>query len=252
MPQDASYPGSIPVSVALALLASLRDVDTPDDPDALAETDLPLNLRRRLGLSSVVVDQIKRYERRKGDVSATEVASLFELIGRRPDAATVFNDAGRRIARRALDERRIGARLGIKLLPQGLRRRRAWSRVRRIARELCPGSISRVERKPGALVIEGGLPAHAAHDGAGCALLAGAIESVFAEYRGGEGRVHHASCEATAGSCCSWEILENGAVVAGPADPGTDPAPDDSYATAAATAGAEDIEGPREEPVASG
>ena len=72
--------------IALALLASLRDLDTPDDPEALAESDLPLNLRRRLGLSSVVVDQIRRYEQRKGDVSAHEVASLFALIGRRPDA----------------------------------------------------------------------------------------------------------------------------------------------------------------------
>ena len=43
MSEHTSFSGSVPVGVAVALLASLRELDTPADPEALAESDLPLN-----------------------------------------------------------------------------------------------------------------------------------------------------------------------------------------------------------------
>lgn len=186
---------------ALALLASLRDLDTPEDPDALAESDLPLNLRRRLGLSSVVVDQIRRYEQHKGDVSAVEIASLFELIGRRPDATEVFIDAGRRIAREEMGAK--PRKLTLAVMPTGLRKRRAWTRVRKIARRLSPNSAVRVEQKNGQLVIECGLPAQAVEGGVGCAVLEGAIDALLQRYRTGETIVDRAACE---GSDCTWTL----------------------------------------------
>ncbi len=207
MGESHSFPGRVSAGIALALLASLRDVDTPSDPAALAETDLPLNLQRRLGLSSVVGDQIRRYEKRRGEaVSATEVASLFELIGRRADAGAIFSEAGRRIASEDLDGRRLAARLGVRVLPHGLRQRRAWRRVRRLARELSPRSLVRVDRKPPALVVEHGLPAHAAADGVGCAVLEGAIRRVFETYRAGAVQVLHTRCEGRDSDRCAWEI----------------------------------------------
>ncbi len=221
MQQHPTYSGSVPVSVALALLASLRDLDTPADPDELAESDLPLNLRRRLGLSSVVGDQIKRYEKRKGDVSATEVASLFELVSRRPDATTVFVEAGQRIARHSLDERRFGLALGLSVLPQALRRRKAWGRVQRIAQQLSPGAVVRIDRKSDALIVRRGLPATAAEGGVGCAVLEGAIRLVFSDYRAGEGKVIHSCCEAQAGEHCAWEL--DAGDDADPAEPSSDP-----------------------------
>lgn len=205
--ESFSFSGRVPAGFALALLASLRDVDTPNDPEALAESHLPLNLQRRLGLSSVIGEQIRRYERRGSDpVSAAEFAGLFELISRRPDASRIFAEAGERIARHELQGRKIGARVGLRVLPQGLRHRRAWNRVRRIARELSPQASVRIEGKPRVLVIEHGLPARAAEGGVGCAVLEGAIREVFSEYRAGDIRVVHSECEGRAEGHCAWEL----------------------------------------------
>jgi hypothetical protein len=205
--ESFSFSGRVPAGFALALLASLRDVDTPNDPEALAESHLPLNLQRRLGLSSVIGEQIRRYERRGSDpVSAAEFAGLFELISRRPDASRIFAEAGERIARHELQGRKIGARVGLRVLPQGMRQRRAWNRVRRIARELSPQARVRVEGKPRVLVIEHGLPARAAEGGVGCAVLEGAIRKVFSEYRAGDIRVVHSECEGRSEGHCAWEL----------------------------------------------
>lgn len=222
MSNQTTYEGRIPVSVALALLESLRDVDMPADPEELAESDLPLNLQRRLGLSSVVVDQIRRYERRRSDVPAAEVASLFQLIGRRADASRIFVEAGQRIARTELEGRRLGARLGTRLLPQPLRERAALRRARRIARQLSPRADVRVRHKPHGLVIRHALSAHAAAEGVGCAVLAGAIQYVFSEYRADRFRVVHDLCEGRAADHCEWLLQADGS---NGTDGGVDAAP---------------------------
>lgn len=235
MDAPSPFDGRVPVSVALALLTSLRDVDTPTDPDALAESDLPLNLRRRLGLSRVVFDQIRRYEKRRGQaISARELASLFELIGRRPDAVRIFAEAGERIARGNLEELRMGTRLGLRVLPRGLRRRAAWRRVRKIARDLSPGSNIRIERKVDALIVEDGLPATAAEGGAGCALIEGAIREVLAAYRAAEAPVVHTRCEARQAAHCAWELGAGEAGTNGAGGSGTE-----TVASATARDGAE-------------
>lgn len=207
MANDSRIEGRIPALVALALLESLRDVDMPSDPHALGESNLPLNLQRRLGISSVVIDQIRRYEQRRGgDVPAAEVASLFELIGRRSDASRIFVEAGQRIARADLKNRRAAARLGTRLMPQPLRERGALRRARRIARRMSPSADVHLQHKPHALIIRRGLTASAAEGGTGCAVLAGAIQYVFTEFRAGDFRVVHDHCEAHAGDRCEWEL----------------------------------------------
>jgi predicted hydrocarbon binding protein len=207
MVNASSFEGRIPALVALALLESLRDVDMPSDPSALGESDLPLNLQRRLGLSSVVVDQIHRYEQRRGgDVPAVEVASLFELIGRRSDASRIFVEAGQRIARADLKNRRAASRLGLRLMPQPFRERGALRRARRIARRMSPGADIRLHHKPHTLIVKRGLPASAAKDGTGCAVLAGAIQYVFTEFRAGDFNVVHDHCEAHHSDRCEWQL----------------------------------------------
>jgi hypothetical protein len=205
MANDSPFDGRIPALVALALLESLRDVDMPSDPDALGESDLPLNLQRRLGISPVVIDQIRRYERlRGGDVPASEVASLFELIGRRSDASRIFVEAGQRIARADLARRHVPARLGTRILPQPLRERGALRRAQRIAQRMSPGAEIHVQHKPHGLIVKRGLPVAAAAGGAGCAVLAGAIQYVFSEFRAGDFNVVHDPCEAHDGDRCEW------------------------------------------------
>ena len=212
MPNHTTFEGRVPVSIALALLESLRDVDTPSDPDALAESDLPLILQRRLGLSGVVVDQIRRYERRRSEeVPAGEVASLFGLIGRRPDATRIFVEAGQRIARSDLDDRKLVARIGTRLSPLSVRERAALRRARRIARRMSPRAEIRLRHKPHGLVIRHALSARATTDGAGCAALAGAIQYVFSEYRADRFRVVHDLCEGRSADRCEWILQAAGA-----------------------------------------
>ena len=205
--QDGTFEGEIPVRIPLALLLTLRELDTPDDPRELEEVDLSLNLRRRLGLSSVVLKQIRRYEEYDGEVGAAEVASLFELIAKRIDAPEIFASTGRRITLEAFGPNaRVTLRFGWRLIPLGLRRILAWRRVKRIARRLSPSSEVRIAKGMNGLVIERGLPAlsTAGKGGRGCAILSGIIDESFRTYRAGAGDVSHPQCEASGDDHCLW------------------------------------------------
>jgi len=205
--QDGELEGEIPVRIPLALLLTLRDLDTPDDPRELEEMDLSLNLRRRLGLSSVVLKQIRRYEEDDRDVRAAEVASLFELVAKRIDAPEIFAATGRRVTHEAFGSgARVLLRFGWRLIPPGLRRILAWGRVKKIARRLSPSSDIRLAKGMNGLVIERGLPVLATADrgGRGCEILSGIVDEAFRTYRAGEGGVSHPQCEARGGDHCLW------------------------------------------------
>ncbi|MFQ5689156.1 MAG: hypothetical protein ACE5HQ_02640 [Gemmatimonadota bacterium] len=208
MPEAVVFQGRVPPSVALALLESLRDVDTPEG-ELFSDEDQPLNLRRRLGLSGVIGEQIARYSRlREGrdSLTAQEVASLFTLIARRTDSIEVFAEAGRRLVARSFGRGSRGARLGHRLLPGAVRRRRALRRIRRLATLVNPGAIVRVSRKPVRVTVERSLAVRAVEGGEGCALLGGAIESVMNGFPNGGCRIVHARCEARSDPCCEWTL----------------------------------------------
>jgi len=91
--------GGTPAIVPLSLLEALRNLDTPvgDGLDELAGEIVA----KRFGLSSTVAAQIQRYQdahRRGLPVPADETVGVFRLVGRRPDSALVYADAGRRAA----------------------------------------------------------------------------------------------------------------------------------------------------------
>ncbi|WP_420441754.1 hypothetical protein [Candidatus Palauibacter sp.] len=219
--QDGTFEGEIPVRIPLALLLTLKDLDTPEDPRELEEVDLSLNLRRRLGLSSVVLKQIRRYEDYDGDVGAAEVASLFELIAKRIDAPEIFASTGRRVTHEAIGRNgRVTLRFGWRLIPLGLRRILAWRRVKKIARRLSPSSEVRIAKGMHGLVIERGLPAlsTAGKGGRGCEILSGIIDESFRTYRAGEGDVSHPQCEASGDDHCRWVFEATPS-----ADPGANP-----------------------------
>ncbi|MYE34700.1 MAG: hypothetical protein F4X23_07595 [Gemmatimonadales bacterium] len=207
--QDGEFEGEVPVHIPLVLLLTLRDLDTPEDPRELEEVDFSLNLRRRLGLSSVVLKQIRRYEEDGGDVHAAEVASLFELVAKRIDAREIFAAAGRRVTHEAFGPGgRVALRLGWRLIPLRLRRILAWRRVKKITRRLTPSSKIWLARDMNGLAIKHGLPVLATADrgGSGCEIVSGIIEESFRMYRAGEGDVSHPQCEALGGEYCLWVI----------------------------------------------
>ena len=203
-PQGPRFAGEVPVVFPLALLTTLRTLDTPEDPDELDLARQALNVRRRLGLSRVVLDQIRRYETGPEAVAADEVANLFALVARRPDAAAIFEATGRRIAKEDLRTRSPARRLATRILPLPLRRWRSWRRVARCARSLCPGTPVRVTLRSGALQMTGGLPAHATGGGSGCALIRGLIAEVLSGYRIVGAGIVHSRCEARGDDVCAW------------------------------------------------
>ena len=211
-PQERRFLGEIPGAIPLAILTALRDLDMPDDRDELGLSHQSLNLRRRLGLSRVVLNQIRRYEAEREDVTADEVVSLFRLVARRTDAAAIFEAAGHGIARVSMRNQGFGRGIAARLLPLRLRRWRAWKWSGRIARRLCPDSPVRVAKGSRALEIEGGLPAHATDCGHGCALLVGLIDEVLEQYRATGPRIVHSRCEARGEDLCVWAYDETGTI----------------------------------------
>ena len=139
-PTASACPHPHPTSVAdleisafipLSLLEAIRNLDTPLE-DGLDELS-PEIVSKRLGLSPTVAAQIDRYRsdaEKQVPVGEAEAVSVFRLVGRRPDAALVFADAGRRAARYAARS----APALLKVAPGGMGRSMAGRAARRAAR----------------------------------------------------------------------------------------------------------------------
>lgn len=190
--------------VAVALLHSLRATDTPRE--TLDDEDLRQSLPRRLGLSDAVADQLRRYRElldRNRSLPATELADLFTLVGRRPDARAVFEGAGRWLAASHL-ERRVVPRF---LLPGPLRRRLALRTARTIGTSVSPGARIRTETDPPTLVVRGSLPALATGTSDGCEIFLAALRAALHTYLGEPPEVDHPHCEAHGDARCVWSVV---------------------------------------------
>src|SRR4051812_39212469 len=106
----------VPALIPLSLLEAVQNIDTPPDDGLGALTDELAS--KRLGLSPTVAAQVARYRNQlTGEVDEEEAIAVFRLVGRRPDAALVFADAGRRAARYAARRRGATARAMIAAAP---------------------------------------------------------------------------------------------------------------------------------------
>ena len=115
---------AVPALLPLALLEAVQNIDTPAD-DGLGALEAEL-AAKRLGLSPTVTAQIARYREwamNGGDVAAEEAVAVFRLVGRRPDAALVYADAGRRAGRYAARSQARLMRAGLAVVPARLRAR---------------------------------------------------------------------------------------------------------------------------------
>ena len=107
---------TVPALIPLALLEAVQNIDTPPDDGLGALADELA--AKRLGLSPTVAAQVARYrEQVAGEVGDEEATAVFRLVGRRPDAALVFADAGRRAARYAARRRGTASRAMIATAP---------------------------------------------------------------------------------------------------------------------------------------
>ncbi|MFQ5745684.1 MAG: hypothetical protein ACE5HF_00520 [Gemmatimonadota bacterium] len=203
------FEGTVRAGIALAILESLRDTDTP--AETLDDELFPQSLPRRLGLSDVVRNQIERYaeaRRRGAPVQAREFGDLIRLVARRPDAPAVLEAAGRGLALETLDGRSGLTRVGRRLAPAVIRRLLLLRAMRAAARALCPGARVSATRNPFALSVERCLPARAAGSDAGCRLVGAALDACVERYLPtGEG-LRHARCEGRGDDACVWELVD--------------------------------------------
>jgi hypothetical protein len=195
---------SVAALIPLSLLEAIRNLDTPveDGLDELAEEIMV----RRLGLSATVAAQIQRYRlsAAKGlGVDLDETVSVFRLVARRPDAALVFADAGRRAARYAAKKRGRSSRTLAKLSPRSLARRLALRSVARLTRSIFNGDLKArgdvLEVRMSAPLSIVALPA-----GEACLFYGSAYLEMLRALTGFEGALLHAHCRSRGDGDCHW------------------------------------------------
>jgi predicted hydrocarbon binding protein len=188
----------------LSLLEAVRAVDTPqEDVDAEYVAELR---NKRLGLSDTVYMQMRRYSEsiRRGNRAAQEEAvGIARLIGRRPDAESVFRSAGRILAQRAYGTLSPVTRRTLRFLPGIMARPIALRHARRIATRYLNGTISRLGS-----AINLDVPRSVTVDGApkqiGCTYYEAGLRELLSLLVGGAGAVDHVKCAGRGDPSCEW------------------------------------------------
>ena len=196
-------PAAVPALIPLSLLEAIRNLDTPveDGLDELAEEIVV----RRLGLSPTVAAQIQRYRaaaEREGTVELDEVVSVLRLVGRRPDAALVFADAGRRAARYAARSRSRPARTFARVSPAAVARRVSLG-VARLARQVFWGELQSPADGT-AFRMTDPLSMLALPDGAACSFYGSAYGELLRCLTAFEGAMLHERCRSRGDEACVW------------------------------------------------
>ena len=187
----------------LSLLEAVRNVDTPAELDSEFVDELR---NKRLGLSDTVYLQIKRYSeavRKRQRTAQDESVALAKLIGRRPDAESVFRAAGRYLAREAYATISIPMRKMLRVLPSVIARPLALRRARAIAERYANGTVRRV----GAYVlldVPRSVTLNTAPSSIGCAYYEAMLRELLMLLIGGVGSVDHVRCAGRGEGTCEW------------------------------------------------
>ena len=187
----------------LSLLEAVRNVDTPAELDSEFVDELR---NKRLGLSDTVYLQIKRYSdavRKRQRTAQDESVALAKLIGRRPDAESVFRAAGRYLAREAYATISLPMRKLLRALPSVIARPLALRRARAIAERYANGSVRRV----GAYVlleVPRSVTLNTAPASIGCAYYEAMLRELLMLLIGGVGSVDHVRCAGRGEGTCEW------------------------------------------------
>jgi hypothetical protein len=204
-----SYGGVVVAALPLALLAATRSHDRPSE--VLEDEDLSISLPRRLGLSSVIVTQIQRYEtaaRSGKKVSHDEFVNLLKLVLRRPDAEPILRETGALVAQRQFEKVSPSWLKLLRILPRAA----VYAVIRRATRRLLRnisgsdqvtvhGNPVRAQiKKPAAALIE--------PPGVGCALYGAAFEELASLYLNKKAIVKPIRCASKDGDSCEWELVK--------------------------------------------
>jgi hypothetical protein len=208
--KEERFIGEVPASLPLALFEALRAHDRPDE--VLEDEDLTVSLPRRFGLTGVVDTQIRQFEaaQRSGkNVRLDEVVNLIRLVLRRPDAALVMEDTGRRFANWHYEKRSATARKLYAKLPHRLTTAIAARAIRKSLKMLKAGDVFTVSRQPFNVRIERCLFPKIDPSGSACPLLTGLLQEQLRQYVKGASTVAHAQCTTSNNGRCEWTIASD-------------------------------------------
>lgn len=200
-------PRRIDSRIPLALLRAVKRADTPTDQ--LPDENLASFFPTRLGLSSVVeqqINQFRRLARWRRRVEARDVAALLELISRRPDAGEIFDAAGRELASFHFSGPIGTFRRFVKRLPQRARLRAAIRALRTARGTLIVAADVVVESSPLQVRAIDSLTATIGEDGAACQIYGSLAASLIEMSGAGSVEVVHVSCQGRGDASCVWEL----------------------------------------------
>lgn len=210
--QPSVEPAQPPITVAptlpLALLEAVRSHDRPRE--VLEDEDLAASLPRRLGLTDVIESQIRQYEeavRRNRSVPQEQFGDLVRLVLRRPDAETVFRDAGHRVAHRYFQSMPGPALLALRLLPARVGFLAVNRGARRMLRRAVGAGALEISGRPPVTRITGTPTARFDGSGKACVFYTGALEELIYLYTGQRPLIVHSNCESRGDATCEWQLV---------------------------------------------
>ena len=189
--------------IAISVLAAVRSHDgraQGSSPDGESGSDEAI----KLGRTRSVAAQIERYTtmvKSGGDVDAREIAALFTLVARRPDANLLFADAGRCAGRHAANLTPRLLKLAHAALPANLRNRLGRRLVRRAA-----ARVFDIELTADCTAAAAGseCPASLLPGGQACGLYGSGLAELLRGFTSFAGACFLTQCQARGGDCCRW------------------------------------------------
>ena len=197
--------GTVNAIVPLSLLEAVRSVDIPEGEDVDVEY-VQEHRNKRLGLSDTVIAQIRRYKdamKRNQPIAIHEASGIARLIGRRPDAESIFTRAGTIVANRIYQLISATRRQIIHLLPGFLARPLAFRQVKRAGEKYLGASVRRV----GASIVVGvkeSVTFETAPKGIGCLYYESALREMLKLLVNGGGMIDHVHCRERGEDICEW------------------------------------------------
>ena len=200
----AQMPPTVNARIPLSLLEAIRRIDTPEDQ---VDTEYVPELRnKRLGLSDTVYTQIRRYNdamKRGQMIPFAEAEGLGTLIGRRPDADALFQNAGNILAHEVYTSISPTRRNTIRLLPGFLARPMALRQLQTVVVKYFGGTLERTGSFL-SLKIPNSPTVNGSPKSAGCAFYEFALRELLNLLIGGGGQVEHVHCAQRGDSECEW------------------------------------------------
>lgn len=210
-------PEKVHPGIALALLTSLRDQDTPDE--AIEDEAFAHSLPRRLGLNDVINVQMHRYADLKEagrSLALSEFLDLVRLISRRPDAVEIFRRAGGALAAERFADTGALRRAVRRLSTEKARLRKLRRSMTRAARALTPGAEIETDNDPPGMMIDHCALAPVGIEGNACEILTAVLDVCVGELWDPTRSACHVECLGRGDDRCAWRVVERTASGAAP------------------------------------